>query len=287
MTTVKSILVLGDPGRPDVRRAVAGAMPALRRRLARVVVDLRGRVRPAGFDAAIVFGGDGAVLRAARRCAPLGVPMVGVNLGHLGFLTEVRPGGVGELARRLAAGRCRLVEAPMLLCVLRRGRRRAVLGTALNDAVIGAGGISRLVSLALRVDGRPVARYPGDGLVVATPAGSTAHSLSAGGPILAPGVAGFAVTPIAAHTLSHRPLVTPASARLAVEVVQAPEGVQLTLDGQVSRRLREGDVVGISRADRPCRFLLLSERSYFTTLRAKLGWGRDPRRLDRRSAGRL
>ncbi len=271
------VLVLGDAGRPAVRRAVAQALPVLRRRLGCVPVDLDGRRPSAGIDLAVVFGGDGAVLRAARRLAPLGIPMVGVNLGKLGFLTEADEKEVPELARRLASGHHGEVRALMLACRLRRGRKALPIGAALNDVVLGSGGISRMASLELTVDARAVATYPCDGLIVATPSGSTAHALSAGGPILAPGVAGFVIAPIAPHTLSQRPLVVPADSRIAIRIVETRHPVSLTLDGQSVRRLRDDDIVEIGRAAHPCRFLVLRRNTYFATLRQKLDWGRNPR----------
>ncbi len=272
------LLILGDGSRPAVRAAVARALPRLKRTLTAVSVDLTNARRPpAGTDAALIFGGDGAVLRAARRLAPLGIPLLGVNLGKLGFLTEADERELPTLARRLATGRLEEIRVPMLSCALIRSGRRRALGLALNDAVLGSGGVARLVVLDLSVDGRPVARYPGDGLIVATPSGSTAHSLSAGGPILAPGVSALAITPIAPHTLSQRPLLVPSEARIAVRVVEARHPLWLTLDGQMTLRLKEGDAVEILKASTPCRFLLMRRHAYFATLRRKLLWARNPR----------
>lgn len=269
------ILVLGDPSRRDVRTAVARSLPTLRR-LGTVRSAWTGAVPAA--DLAVVFGGDGAILRAARRLAPAGIPILGVNLGKLGFLTEIDFRELGVAIRRLARGRYRIVEALMLDCTLRRGSRALYRGLALNDIVLVGSGISRLAHLELSVDGGPAAGYPGDGLIVATPSGSTAHSLSAGGPIIAPGVDAFTVTPISPHTLSHRPLVVAASSRLVVSVGDNRHPIQVTLDGQDVRRLRRGDRVEIRRAATPSRFVLLKPGSYFLTLRDKLGWGRNPRR---------
>ena len=260
------VLVLGDTARPDIRRAIARALPILRRHLA--------VVRSGRADAALVFGGDGAILRAAR----LGIPLIGVNLGRLGFLTEVDQKEVRTLARRLADGRYSVTESLMLSCRLRRGKRVSPLGLALNDVVIGGGGISRMASLEVSIDGKFVADYPGDGLVLATPSGSTAHSLSAGGPVLAPGVEALVLTPISAHTLSLRPLVVDAQRRVSVRISGDRQTLDLTLDGQRSVRLKAEDVVEITRAEQPCRFVRLARGAYFDTLREKLRWGANPRR---------
>ncbi len=278
MKPPRHLLVLGDGTRPAIRAAVHRALPRLRKAVPKLSVDLtNARRAPAGTDAALVFGGDGAVLRAARHLAPRGIPLLGVNLGKLGFLTEADEREIPALARRLAAGRLQEVLTPMLACALRRGRRRRELGLALNDAVLGSGGVARLIVLDLSVDGRAVARYPGDGLIVATPSGSTAHSLSAGGPILAPGVSALAITPIAPHTLSQRPLLIPLASRISVRVVNARHPLWLTLDGQEALRLREGDTVEVRQALTPCRFLLLRRHAYFATLRRKILWARNPR----------
>ena len=277
---IRRVLVLGDPAKPAVRQAVAKALPALRRHLGRVSVQLDGgrRHRADEADLAVVFGGDGAILRAARYLAPADIPMIGVNLGKLGFLTEVDQREVPAMARRLAEGRATQVSALMLACALVRKGRVVSRGLALNDVVLGGGGISRLKSFELRVDGQPVATYPADGLIVATPSGSTAHSLSAGGTVLAPGEDGFAITPISPHTLSHRPLVVGAGSRLDIRLSQCERPITLTLDGQQVHSMREGDAVAITRSEHPCRFLLLRRRAYFSTLRQKLHWDRNPRR---------
>ena len=259
------VLVLGDTKRPDIRRAIAKALPILRRHLD---VARRGRA-----DAAIVFGGDGAILKAAR----LDLPLIGVNLGRLGFLTEVDQREIRTLAERLAGGRYTITPSLMLACRLTRGKRASSLGSALNDAVIGGGGLSRMASLEVSIDGKFVSAYPGDGLIVATPSGSTAHSLSAGGPVLAPGVEALLLTPISAHTLSLRPLVVGAARRLSIRVSGDRQALDLTLDGQRGVRLKAGDVVEITRAESPCRFIRLARGAYFDTLREKLRWGANPR----------
>lgn len=264
------VLVLGDAKRPDVRRAIAKALPVLRRHLT--------IVRSGRADAALVFGGDGAILGAARHLSPLGVPLLGVNLGRLGFLTEVDQREIPTLARRLALGRFSVTESLMLSCRLKRGKRTSSLGSALNDVVIGGGGLARMASLEASIDGRFVSAYPGDGLIVATPSGSTAHSLSAGGPVLAPGVEALVLTPISAHTLSLRPLVVGALRRISIRVSGDRQVLDLTLDGQKGVRLKAGDVVEITRAEKPCRFLRLSRGAYFDTLREKLRWGANPGR---------
>jgi NAD+ kinase len=229
-------------------------------------------------DLAIALGGDGTMLRVAREVAPRGIPLLGVNIGTLGFLSGTE---LSELKSRLGAvlrGRFTVEERSMLSAeVLRAGRR--VLGPelALNEVVIRCGDQARAVSLSTRSGERFVADFFGDGLIVATPTGSTAYSLAAMGPIIDPALDVTLLVPICPHTLTQRPLIVPAHLPLTIRLGQRRDGraprVLVSLDGRNGCELRVGDEVRVRRAETPLRLLLPPGRSFFEVLRRKLKWG--------------
>jgi NAD+ kinase len=223
-------------------------------------------------DLVIVLGGDGTLLSVARAASDRPVPILGVNLGTLGFLTEITLDELFAALERVLAGEVR-VEARMRLDVraLREGRE---LGRflALNDAVLTQADLARMIDLETRADGGEVTTYHADGLIVATPTGSTAYSLSAGGPIVLPELEAFLLTPICPHTLTQRPLVLPHSSQIEI-CVRSRNEVQLTVDGQEGIALREGDVVSVCRSDHPVRLIASPFRSRFEILREKFHWG--------------
>jgi NAD+ kinase len=228
----------------------------------------------AHVDLVIVLGGDGTLLAVARALGERDVPILGVNLGTLGYLAET---GRDELFPSLAAvleGRF-LVEERMRFEVLAiRGEADLGRFIALNDAVVANTAISRMVHLEARADGAEVTTYRADGLIVATPTGSTAYSLSAGGPLLLPTSEAIVLTPISAHTLTQRPLVLPGTSLVEIVVLDTRGGqVRLTVDGQVGRDLVEGDRVCVRRSAHPARLLVPPDRNRFEVMRAKLGWG--------------
>jgi len=224
-------------------------------------------------DLLVVLGGDGTVLRAARAIGSRAVPLVGINLGRLGFLADIPASDAGTTLRRLLGGEYALQERARLEVVTWEGDREVESGLALNDAVFGKGPeVARLIDIETRVDGHWIGTYRADGLVVSTPTGSTGYNLSAGGPILDPQVDAVILTPICPHTLSVRPLVL--RDRSTVEVrLRVEDHVQLTLDGQVRRTLRPGEIVRITRSAHSLQFLTLPDRDHFETVRTKLGWG--------------
>jgi NAD+ kinase len=254
---------------------------------AEVAVDTHAAVQVPGLDAAevhpqqevidgaellIVLGGDGSVLAAARAVGDRDVPILGINLGHLGFLTEVGPDRAVEALERVLRGEAQVVERQRIAVRVLRGERELASGVALNDAVITKGSaLARMIELDVRVDGEPIAPFRSDGLIVATPTGSTAYNLSAGGPVVEPSVEALVITPICPHILSLRPLVVRADC--AIDVVLRAEEATLTRDGQVGTSLEPGDRVHLVRAAHPARFVELTPRDHFETLRAKLGWG--------------
>ena len=220
----------------------------------------------------VVLGGDGSVLAAVRAVGDRNVPILGINLGHLGFLTEVGPDDAVAALDRVLGGAAQVVERQRIAVrVLREGRAIAS-GCALNDAVITKGSaLARMIELHVRVDAEHIAAFRSDGLIVSTPTGSTAYNLSAGGPVVEPTVEALVVNPICPHTLSLRPLVVRADCSIEVEL--RAEEATLTRDGQVGTSLAPGDVVHVVRAAHPARFVELAPRDHFETLRTKLGWG--------------
>lgn len=214
------------------------------------------------------LGGDGTLLHAARVAGPARVPLLGVNLGRLGFLTSVSLEELHEALAVTAEGRHQ-IEERMALDVRAEGQRPERY-YALNDAVVHKGGFARIAAFRVRVGGEEAGAYAADGVIVATPTGSTAYSLSAGGPILEPSVRALVVTPICPHTLVVRPVVVPAGVEVTVEVVGRSDEFILTIDGQAGGPLGPGDRVVARQADCAVRLVRLPGRSFFNTLQQKL-----------------
>jgi len=228
---------------------------------------------PRGIDLAIVAGGDGTLLSVARTAAPLGIPILGVNLGSLGFLTELQPDEVFDGLRAVLDG-CYVIEERQMLRVRPVREGRALEEYALlNDAVIAKSALARMITIDVRVDGNPVVRYTSDGLIVATPTGSTAYNLSAGGPILDPRMSAFVIAPICPHSMTHRPLVVPGSVTVEAVLESDGEAVYLTLDGQIGFPMEAGDSLTIDAHPSPARLVRIGDRSFFEVLRRKLRWG--------------
>jgi NAD+ kinase len=227
-------------------------------------------------DVALVLGGDGTVLHTARRMGETPTPVLGVNLGRLGFLADLLPEELIGRLDDLAARRFTVDELLTLGCTLEPSIGKARAFAALNDVVIRAAPLFHLVETGLEIDGEEVMVYRGDGLILATPVGSTAHALSAGGPILPPQARMFVVTPICAHTLTHRPLVDEASKTYTLTVRKPSGSSYLVIDGQVQIPLREGDRVTIRQGERAFPMVRLAGHSVYRTLRDKLGWGASP-----------
>lgn len=227
-------------------------------------------------DAVIAFGGDGTLLDAASAVAhsPFDAPLLGVNLGHLGFLTDVGRADLRPALDQLIAGTT-TTETRLLLSgrVTRAGRLHAE-HLALNDIVVTRGALARMIEIDVDVDDQLISHVKADGLIVATATGSTAYNLSAGGPILHPSADAIVLTPLAPHTLTNRPLVLPATSRITLKPIIAPESDPvLTFDGQYGVPLEAGDLVDIARAARVLRLLRTTARTHFDVLREKLKWG--------------
>ncbi len=224
-------------------------------------------------DIIIVFGGDGTLLSVARLVGDRGLPILGVNLGGLGFITEVSKNEICKAMHEVIFSKqYRYEERIMLSVEVHRKSKKIARHTALNDVVINKGAIARMVELEIYVNSQYVTDFRADGLIVSTPTGSTAYSLSAGGPILYPTLESFVITPICPHTLANRPIVLPD--KLSIEVnVRSGEDVYLTLDGQEGIPLNVNDRVKIKKADFKTKFILIKKRDYFKILRTKLKWG--------------
>ena len=231
--------------------------------------ELAGKV-----DLMVVLGGDGTLLAVARAIGERAVPILGVNLGTLGYLAEISLDELFPTLEGVLAGDLR-VETRMRLDVhAERGGREIGYYLALNDAVIARTALSRMIDLKAWADDVEVTTYHGDGLIAATPTGSSAYSLSAGGPLLLPGIGAIVLTPICPHALTQRPIVLPEPCRVAIEVFDMRGGeVHLTVDGQVSCELQEGDRISVSASNRPLQMLVPADRNRFEVMRNKLRWG--------------
>ncbi|MCP3984340.1 MAG: NAD(+)/NADH kinase [bacterium] len=225
-------------------------------------------------DMLIVIGGDGTLLAVAREAGARPIPILGVNQGTLGFLAEVAPEELDAVLDQVLAGSLDVVLRTRLRVRAMRGDEELMQVLALNDAVINRSDLSRMIDVETWTNGEPVTVYRGDGLIVATPTGSTAYTLSAGGPILMPGSRALVLTPICPHGLSQRPVVVPDTSRIEMHVFPREGTAQLTLDGQVAMTLESGDRVLVEASEHPAHFVVSPFRSRFDVLRSKLGWGR-------------
>jgi len=241
-----------------------------------LTVSTKGKTRQQVADASqllLVLGGDGTLLAAARLAAPRGIPILPINMGSLGFLTSFTLDELYPALEDTLGGRFSVSERVMLYVGLERGGKVIETQRVLNEAVVNKGALARMIELELSIDGDFVCRYRADGLIVASPTGSTAYSLSAGGPIVHPGVESFIITPICAHMLSDRPLVVRDSSSIRMKLCGNTESVFLTLDGQRGIPLQATDLVRISRAKELLKLIQPPRKSYFEILRNKLKWG--------------
>lgn len=231
---------------------------------------------PRSVDALLTLGGDGTLLRGARLLAGHPAPILGVNLGKLGFLTSCGAGvGEAEAALRALASGDYAAEARMTLAARALDaqgveRRRWF---ALNDVVLHKGGFARVLRLRVSADGDTIASYAADGIVVSTPTGSTAYSLSAGGPVVVPTVESIILTPVSPHTLAIRPLVLPPTAQIELQAIDGPEELLVTVDGQVGTTFASGETLTVCRAPHPVAIVRFPGTTFFALLRQKLGWG--------------
>ena len=281
----KSAAIVSRPGRPEVARILPGVMEWFRAHNYQMVVDPqtaeyakgqevvpRSQMSSRPLDLVVVLGGDGTFLSAARAMAATDVPLLGVNLGSLGFLTEVPLPALYPALEAISQGRGTIESRSLIQCTLFRGPENLGSSQVLNDVVLNKTAMARLNNYDLSVDKVFVSSYRADGMIVATPTGSTAYSLSAGGPVLMPTVDAFVITPVSPHSLTHRPLVVPDSAEIEIVLKGNPEEAYLSLDGQPGVVLRDGDRVRCSRSAHKVN-LFRTGTDFFEVLRTKLKWG--------------
>jgi NAD+ kinase len=268
-------IILADGSRPGTRDTLDRLRPKIEKHLQVVAesLDFTDDIEHGDADLAIVFGGDGSILRAAHRMGYHQRPVLGVNLGKLGFLAALLPEELDAALPEIAAGRHRVVEHLMFECAVIRDGQQLVAALGLNEASVLAGPPFKMVDVQLYVDGELVTTYSCDGLIVSTPVGSTAHNLSAGGPILRQNLQAFVISPICPHTLTNRPVVDSADRTIELVVPQPHEGTSLMVDGQVLATLEARDRVRIVRSAAVFQMVEVPGKSYYRTLRDKLGWG--------------
>ncbi|MDI3256621.1 MAG: NAD(+)/NADH kinase [Kyrpidia sp.] len=225
---------------------------------------------PGHVNVVFILGGDGTFLGFARRFAPFGLPLLGFNLGHLGFLSEAEPEDLDETVDRVVQGDFELEQRMMIEAEVWREGAESEHLLALNDITVGKGALGRMATLRVEVDDQYVDQYAGDGLIVSTPTGSTAYSLSCGGPIVAPQAEVILLTPICPHTLSTRPMIVPADRRIRIEARANHRDLGLSADGQVSVRLRPGDDIVVRKSLHYTTLIKWRERQFFDVLRQKL-----------------
>ncbi|HJV47961.1 MAG TPA: NAD(+)/NADH kinase [Geothrix sp.] len=257
--------VTGEPGLEE-----AWTQAGLERSSLNIDLNLGAGEHPA--DLCLVLGGDGTLLYAARRVGLRGTPILGINLGSLGFLTAHPVSGAREAVEAFLAGSLVPDVRPMLEVELWRKDFLLTRQTVLNDAVLAKGALARIMDMRLRVGDQDAGPMKADGLIIATPTGSTAYALSAGGPIMYPSLEAFVIAPICPHTLTLRPSVVPASLPISITLEDA-EDAHLTLDGQVGHRVLPGDEVRLRRADTRITLLQQPGLDFFALLQQKLHWG--------------
>ena len=279
---IRTVGLVVKRDRPRAVRLARRIASALKRRRVAVLADAESALRgiPARSkeamareaDLVVVLGGDGTLLSIARWTGSR-VPILGVNMGELGFLTEVTEGEAMPMLSRVLAGDFELDRRMTLEGELVRRGRRLTRFRALNDVVLSNGARARIVAFGVSVDDLPLASYRADGLIVATPTGSTAYSLSAGGPIVAPTVQILLLCPISPHTLSNRPVVLGPDAVVRMVIAAGHEDAVLTIDGQGGLPMRGGDAVVVRRGRSSVSLVRSPDRTYYEVLRSKLGWG--------------
>jgi NAD+ kinase len=283
---IRSVGIVSKPIKNDVCSIVPPLMEWFRERQIAIFIDTETQAcidsKAAGIprealagkiDLLIVLGGDGTLLSAVRALGGQRVPILPVNLGGLGFLTSVTREEVYPALEQVLAGKHGTSERMMLEAEILRNGGVAKRQSALNDAVVNKAALARMLEFDLNVNRAHVGRYRADGLIVATPTGSTAYSLAAGGPIVHPEVDALLITPICPHMLTNRPLVVPDTARVEIDIAAAEEPVHLTLDGQIGFQLEPNDRVAITKSASRVVFIRPPEKTYFEVLRSKLRWG--------------
>ena len=275
----RKIIIVANTAKSGVTEQIESLRPWFDQRADVLMVVEVGDPAPPDAESAdicVVFGGDGTLLAAARMLAQAGVPLLGVNMGKLGFLAEFDVEHMKRYVDEFFAGDLAPAERMMLDIRIDSSTGHSFQSLAANDVAIVAGSPFRMIDLAVALDGRHATTYRGDGLVVSTPAGSTGYNLSAGGPILQPTLDAITITPVAAHSLSMRPIVVHSGQPISVTAVRANPGTAVSVDGQITSTLCEGDVVDIRKAPWRAKFIPHPDRNFFNTLMLKLQWAHSP-----------
>jgi NAD+ kinase len=281
----KAAAIVSKPGKPELTSIVSGLLQWFREHHYKVLVDRETAPHAPGIEVVqreemasralnfvVVLGGDGTLLSAARSVAKSGVPVLGVNLGSLGFLTEVPLEELYPTLEGIESSCCNVEARSMVHCDVLRKSAVVARYDALNDIVVGKGTIARLNHCDVYIDGVFVSSYQADSLIVSTPTGSTAYSLAAGGPVLMPSVEAFVVTPVSAHSLTHRPLVVRDTSQIELVVNTGDDEAYLSIDGQVGMPMCDGDRVACRKSEHAVK-LLRTHGTFFDVLRTKLKWG--------------
>lgn len=281
----RTAAIISRPESPQVAQIVPGLLKWLEEHGYKIIIDLgtssyvtgpdvvpRAEMGSKPLNLVVVLGGDGTLLSAARVTATIDVPLLGVNLGSLGFLTEVPPQSLYPMLEAIAENRATVEQRALMQCELLRGEEVRGKYFVFNDAVVNKTALARLNTYDLFINKVFVSSYRADGMIIATPTGSTAYSLSAGGPVLMPTVNALVVTPVAPHSLTHRPLVVPDSAEIEILLRTEEEVAYLSLDGQPGLDLSDGDRVRCRRSEHSVN-LFRTGSDFFQVLRSKLKWG--------------
>ncbi len=267
---VRQVVIVTKPKQPQVAHIANELLRWFRSKNIEASLDSESAAKA---DLTLVVGGDGTLLAAARLLGDRQIPILAINHGGLGFLTEVTLEEMYPAIDRVLAGQF-ITEHRMMMDVdVSRADQRLAHYRALNDVVINKGTLSRMIELESRVDGQYVSKFRADGLIVATPTGSTAYNLSAGGPIIFPTMSAMIITPICSHTLTNRPIVLPPGVKVEIMLRSAQDDVQLTVDGQLGLKLEMNDQITVEKSNVAVKLVAPADKNYFDVLRGKLKWG--------------
>lgn len=283
---MKSVAIISKPAKPELKSILPQLLDWLQQHKYQAFIDRETAAYTSGPEVVerdmvafrkpefvLVLGGDGTLLAAARAVARAEIPILGVNLGSLGFLTEVALADLYPTLEAVQESRCAIESRAMLHCQLVREGKCACEYEALNDVVVSKGALARISDFDVYIDEAFVSNFKADGLIIATPTGSTAYSLAAGGPILSPDVPGFVITPVSPHALTNRPLVVHDSGEIEVRVKSTQEDAFLTVDGQVGMPVHDSDRIVCRKSKHHVKLIRRKEKTFFDVLRVKLKWG--------------
>ena len=275
---MKKIIILGDKSKKKIRETIKELEPLFRKKSHLSIIDISNEdeLEKVSADLAFVLGVDCTILSASRKLNGRQIPLIGVHLGKFGFLADLTSLEISDSLEKIFAGEYVISQRMLLTCKVIRSKQVINETLGLNDAVISRTSLSRLISIKLYVNDKTVATYSSDGLIVSTPSGSTAHSLSAGGPIVTPDMEAFIITPICPHTLSNRPLVVSGDSKIEMEQISESKGVGLTVDGQIYFDVKVGDRIVIEKAKNKLQLIDIQTRTFYDVLREKLNWRGQP-----------